>query len=207
MSADAYATPVTLEGDLARLEPLAAHHLDDLAAAGADPATWRWLLDDHSAPGRLAEWLDRTLETAATGRELPFATVERSTGRAVGSTRYMALAPEHRRLEIGWTWLAPSARGTGINAEAKLLALDHAFGTLGCRRVEFKTDALNERSRAALLAIGARFEGIFRRHMLMADGRSRDSAWYAIIDDDWPTVRERLQERVARFATTAGRGR
>ena len=93
------------------------------------------------------------------------------------------------------------------NWKAKLLALDHAFGTLGCRRVEFKTDALNERSRAALLAIGARFEGIFRRHMLMADGRSRDSAWYAIIDDDWPTVRERLQERVARFATTAGRGR
>lgn len=207
MSADAYATPVTLEGDLVRLEPLAEHHLDDLAAAGSDPATWRWLFDDCSERDRLAAWLERAVAAREDGRELPFATVERASGRAVGSTRLMALAPEHRRLEIGWTWLSPAAQGTGVNPAAKLLALTHAFETLGCRRVEFKTDALNERSRAALLSIGARFEGISRRHMLMADGRSRDSAWYAIIDDDWPTVRERLQERVARFAATAGRGR
>jgi RimJ/RimL family protein N-acetyltransferase len=108
----------------------------------------------------------------------------------------MAIAAAHRRLEIGWTWLGPDARGTGANGEAKLLLLEHAFERLGAMRVEFKTDALNVRSRAALEGIGARFEGIARRHMLIADGRVRDSAWYAIVEDDWPAVRERLRERV-----------
>ena len=111
---------------------------------------------------------------------------------AVGSTRFLALRPEHRSLEIGWTWLAPSAWGTGANTEAKLLQLEHAFEVLGCRRVEFKTDALNERARPALAALPAEFEGIHRKHMLVRDGENRDSAWYSVVDDDWPAVRGRL---------------
>jgi len=136
------------------------------------------------------------LERTEAGVELAFATILRATGRAVGSTRYLALRPEHRSLEIGWTWLAPSAWGTGANAEAKLLQLAHAFEGLGCRRVEFKTDALNERARTALAGLPAQFEGIHRKHMLVRGGVSRDSAWYSIVDDEWPAVRERLRERI-----------
>ncbi len=118
------------------------------------------------------------------------------TGTAVGSTRFLALRPEHRSVEIGWTWLAPSAWGTGANTEAKLLQLEHAFEVLGCRRVEFKTDALNERANPALAALPARFEGIHRKHMLVRDGENRDSAWYSVVDDEWPTVRRALRKRL-----------
>jgi RimJ/RimL family protein N-acetyltransferase len=114
----------------------------------------------------------------------------------VGSTRYLALAPEHRRIEIGHTWLARSHWGSGANTEAKLLMLEYAFGRLGCRRVEFKTDALNERSRAALAALPAQFEGIHRKHMLVRGGESRDSAWYSVIEDEWPEVRANLLRRL-----------
>jgi RimJ/RimL family protein N-acetyltransferase len=141
--------------------------------------------------------MEQALVAAEAGTEIPFATVSQATGEPIGSTRYLALRPEHRSLEIGWTWLHPSAWGTGANAEAKLLQLRHAFEELGCRRVEFKTDALNERARAALEAIGAAFEGVHRKHMLVRDGENRDSAWYAIVDDDWPAARTRLEQRLA----------
>ena len=139
--------------------------------------------------------MTEALAAAEAGTEVPFATVSREHG-IVGSTRYLALRPEHRSVEIGWTWLHPSAWGTGANVEAKLLQLEHAFDVLGCRRVEFKTDALNERSRGALEALGASFEGIHRKHMLVRDGENRDSAWYAIFDDEWPEVRARLERRL-----------
>jgi RimJ/RimL family protein N-acetyltransferase len=138
------------------------------------------------------------LERTAAGLELAFATVSQKTGTAVGSTRYLALRPEHRSLEIGWTWISSAAWGTGANTEAKLLQLEHAFDVLGCRRVEFKTDSLNERANPALAALPAAFEGIHRKHMLVRDGESRDSAWYSIVDDDWPTVREELGRRLGR---------
>jgi RimJ/RimL family protein N-acetyltransferase len=137
----------------------------------------------------------QALAAAETGAEIPLVTI--SHKGVVGSTRFLALKPEHRSIEIGWTWLHPSAWGTGANAEAKLLQLEYAFGALGCRRVEFKTDALNERARAALLAIGATFEGIHRKHMLVRADESRDSAWYSIIDDEWPAVHARLETRLA----------
>ncbi len=196
--------PVTLEGSAVRLEPLGREHLADLVEAGRDPAVWTWMFAPLTSPERVAAWIDAARANATAGTELPFATVDRATGRAVGSTRYMAIALEHLRLEIGWTWLAPAWQGTALNTEAKLLQLEHAFERVGCRRVEFKTDARNERSRAALEAIGARFEGIFRKHMIMADGRQRDSAYYSIVDDEWPQVRAGLQERLARRLARAG---
>jgi N-acetyltransferase len=190
-------TTPTLAGRIVRLEPLAASHVDDLWQASRDPLAWRWL--SIPMPRDRVEWdawMGDALARAEAGLELPFATVLAATGRAVGSTRYLALRPEHRSVEIGWTWLAPSVWGTGANTEAKLLQLTHAFEALGCRRVEFKTDALNERSRAALAALPARFEGIHRKHMLVRDGESRDSAWYAVLDDEWPSVKAALTARV-----------
>jgi RimJ/RimL family protein N-acetyltransferase len=131
------------------------------------------------------------------GLEGPYATVDRVSGRAIGSTRYLALRPEHRGLEIGWTWLDPAHWAGGANVESKLLLLEHAFDRLGCIRVEFKTDARNERSRAALATLPAQFEGVFRRHMVVPGGL-RDSAWYSVIADDWPQVRANLRRRLAR---------
>jgi N-acetyltransferase len=186
-------TATTLEGELVRLEPLARAHEDDLWEASRDPAAWRWLsIVQPQTKAELRAWL----EAALAGDDLAFATVLRTSGRAVGSTRFLAWRPEHRCVEIGWTWLAPSAWGTGANVEAKLLQLEHAFERLGCRRVELKTDALNERSRAALAALPAQFEGIHRKHMLVRGGDNRDSAWYSVLDDEWPQVRENLVRRL-----------
>jgi RimJ/RimL family protein N-acetyltransferase len=144
------------------------------------------------------KWFDDALSATADGREGVFATRDAGTGTPIGSTRFMAVRPADRVVEIGWTWLAPSAWGTGANVEAKLLMLGHAFETLDCQRVEFKTDARNERSRAALAALPARFEGILRKHMLVPGIGVRDSAYYSVIDDEWPRVRANLEERVSR---------
>lgn len=188
-----------LEGRVVALEPLAAGHEEGLWEASRDPALWRWLpIVQPATRDELRAWLDDALARAEAGLDIPFATVLRSTGAVAGSTRFLALRPEHRSVEIGWTWLAPSAWGSGANAEAKLLQLEDAFERLGCRRVEFKTDALNERARAALEALPARFEGVHRKHMLVRGGESRDSAWYSILDDEWPAVRESLLARVQR---------
>jgi N-acetyltransferase len=188
---------VRLEGRLVVVEPLTPEHEDDLWEAAQDPEVWRWL-PSHAAADRetFHGWLEDALARRDAGLDLPFAIVDRASGKAIGSTRYLALRPEHRGIEIGWTWNARSAWGSGANAEAKLLLLRHAFETLGCMRVEFKTDALNERSRAALEALPARFEGIFRKHMLVRDGAVRDSAYYAITDDEWPAVRANLERRL-----------
>ena len=186
-----------LEGRLVVVEPLGPEHENDLWEAAQDPAVWHWL-PIYGAADRESfhAWLEDALERADAGLDVPFAVVDRPTGKAIGSTRYLTLRPEHRGLEIGWTWNASSSWGTGANAEAKLLLLRHALETLGCIRVEFKTDALNERSRAALEALPARFEGIFVKHMLVRDGALRDSAYYAITDDEWPEVRANLERRL-----------
>ena len=152
-------------------------------------------LGDHALFDR---WLEDALSRAETGEHVPFAVLAGDTGQPLGSTRYLSLRPEHRGLEIGWTWLTRPAWSTGANVEAKLLLLEHAFERLGCIRVEFKTDAKNERSRRALAGLPAQFEGVFRKHMLVGnDGaRLRDSAWYAIVDDDWPAVKANLEQRL-----------
>lgn len=188
-----------LEGDLVVLEPLALHHEQDLLDASREPEIWRWLSGSVPSRAELHGWLAHSLGEGEAGREGPFATVQRSSGRAIGSTRYLNLRPEHRGLEIGWTWLARSAWQTGANIEAKLLMLQHAFERLDCLRVELKTDARNERSRAAMSALPAQFEGIFRAHMVVPYGDGvRDSAYYSVIASDWPQVRENLQRRVTR---------
>jgi RimJ/RimL family protein N-acetyltransferase len=188
-----------LEGRLVVLEPLEEAHEDGLwAAASSDPEVWRWMpLDAAASREDFHAWLEEALERAAAGLDVPFTVLDRAGGRPLGSTRYLTLRPEHRGLEIGWTWLARPAWGTGANVEAKLLLLGHAFETLGCIRVEFKTDARNDRSRAALEALPARFEGVFLKHMVVRDGDLRDSAYYAITDDDWPAVRENLERRLS----------
>jgi len=184
--------PVTFDGELVRLEPLSLDHLDGLAAVAFDPVIWRWMPIVPRTVDDLRSWLEAALRSAAAGTEVPFATLDRRTGRVIGSTRYLAIVPEHRRLEIGWTWLGVEHQRTGANRDAKRLLLAHAFETLAANRVEFKTDAGNERSRAALLGIGASFEGIFRNHMIVPGGL-RHSAWYSVTADDWPAVQARLE--------------
>jgi N-acetyltransferase len=188
--------PVVLEGRIVRLEPLSMAHLDDLAEVALDPGIWQWTLARPTDKAILGEWIQAALANAATGAEMPFATLDAATGQAIGSTRFMSIVPEHRRLEIGWTWLGKARQLSGANREAKLLQMTHAFETLGANRVEFKTDSLNEPARRALLGIGSTFEGIFRNHMIMPGGRLRHSAYYSVVAEEWPAVRARLETAI-----------
>jgi RimJ/RimL family protein N-acetyltransferase len=204
MTMDVRIEPIVLQGRHVRLEPMSRDHRAGLTAAGRAARIWRWMPLDGSTPEGMLQLVDGALAAREAGSEVPFVTIEQATGRVVGSTRYLALAAAHLRLEIGWTWIDPEMQRTAVNTEAKLLGLGHAFDTLGLRRVEFKTDALNEQSRAAILGIGAQFEGIFRKHMVMANGRARDSAYYSVIDTEWPDVRAHLQARLARHHPEEG---
>ena len=176
----------TLVGRIVTLEPLEARHADGLRAAADDERIWTWMWTRD-----VEAWIAFTL---AAGDMQPFAILHEGT--LVGSSSYLSLAPEHMRIEIGNTWMNPSTWGSGANTEAKYLLLRHAFEVLGCRRVEFKTDAKNERAPAALAAIPAEFEGIHRKHMIVRGGERRDSAWYAVIDDDWPETKAVIEPRV-----------
>lgn len=198
-----------LPGPLVTLVPLAPEHEEPLwRAASADPEVWRYVtVRAGDSRGAFAAWFAQALDGSAAGQEIAFVTTSTATGEALGSSRLLALRPEHRGAEIGHTWLTRSAWGTGANTATKLLLLEHAFERLGCMRVEFKTEAANERSRAALAALPARFEGVFRKHMLVRGGEVRDSAWYAIVDDDWPSVKAALTARVeTHVAASAGPG-
>jgi RimJ/RimL family protein N-acetyltransferase len=179
-----------LEGRIVVLEPLEAHHADGFRAAAADGRIWRYMVTTD-----VEKWIAAAYAEHEAGTRVQF--VIHLDGAVVGSSTYLSLAPEHLRLEIGNTWMSPSTWGTGANTEAKYLLLRHAFEVLGCRRVEFKTDAKNERARAALAAIPAEFEGIHRKHMVVRGGERRDSAWYAVIDDEWPAVKAALERRIA----------
>ena len=194
-----------LEGEVVQLEPLAMRHEEGLFEAARDERIWAWMPRD--APGDRGEfrgWMEEALARSEAGLDVAFATLDAKTGEPIGSTRYLALRPEHRGLEIGWTWLTPSRWKTGANVEAKLLMLEYAFGPLGCMRVELKTDRRNGRSRGAMEALPARFEGVFRKHMLLPDGTVRDSAYYSIIDDEWPEVRANLRRRLEAFGEKEG---
>jgi RimJ/RimL family protein N-acetyltransferase len=188
----------TFSGRLVRVEPLSAEHEAGLIEAAGDAEMFAWMpVDMASSRDALHEWLVSTLAEAHAGSVVPFAIVGAGSGRVLGSTRFLELRFEHLRAEIGWTWVTRSAWGTGVNVETKLLLLEHAFERAGLRRVEFKTDARNERSRGALLALGATFEGILRKHMVVRDGGPRDSAYYSVIDDEWPAVKAHLLDRLS----------
>ncbi len=186
-----------LEGSIVVLEPLGEQHAEELWEGAQAPEIWDWLVNLNASRELFDYWLETSMESAREGSEGPFATRLRSSGKVVGSSRYLNVRPQDRVVEIGWTWLNPRAWRTGANVEAKLLMLEHAFETLECVRVEFKTDARNERSRAALAAIPARFEGVLRNHMIVPDVGQRDSAYYSVIDSEWPAVRDNLRQRLA----------
>lgn len=190
-------TPVTLEGTHVRLEPLALAHFDDLMEVAADPQLWRWTIAPVTTPEALREYMDVAIRWQHGGLALPFATISREAGKAVGSTRFANVDHENRRVEIGWTWLGRAWQRTPLNTEAKYLMLRHAFEVWGCIRVELKTDVLNEQSRAAMRRIGATEEGVFRKHIICASGRIRDSVYYSVVDDDWPRVKRWLEDRLA----------
>lgn len=195
--------PVVLEGRLVRLEPLSLDHLPALCEAGLGTGAFRWFTDPIETAQQMRRHVERAAEATRDGTQVCFATVERKTGRAMGSTHYLNIERVHHRLEIGYTWITPTLHGRGHNSEAKLLQLEHAFERLGANRVEWKTDALNERSRGALLGIGATFEGIFRDHIIVADGRLRASAYYSVIRSEWPGVKARLAARLERQTRSA----
>jgi len=186
--------PVTLEGDYVRLEPLSLDHHQALNRIGLEPELWRWAPVVVQSNDELRQYIETALRLQEEGTALPFAIVARASGSVVGSTRYGNIDPAHRRVEIGWTWIGRPWQRTAVNTESKYLLLRHAFETLGCIRVEFKTDALNERSRRALLRIGAMEEGVFRNHMVTSTGRIRDSVYYSIVDREWPEVKRRLAD-------------
>jgi RimJ/RimL family protein N-acetyltransferase len=190
--------PVTLTGSVIRLEPLGLEHLDSLAEVGLDPALWRWIGFPVRTKDDLRRYIEDALRDREAGRAMPFATIHRASGRPIGSTRFGNIDLFNRRVEIGWTWVAPAWQRTAANTEAKLLMLEHAFGHLGCNRVEFKTDSLNTQSRQALLGIGATEEGTLRNHMVTESGRLRHSVYFSVIASEWPMVRSRLEERLAR---------
>ncbi|HEV8338664.1 MAG TPA: GNAT family protein [bacterium] len=190
--------PVTLEGRHVRLEPLSLEHHDALCRVGLDEDLWRLSPILVESAEEMRRYIETALQAQADGTALPFAIVERGSGTAIGSTRYGNIDRAHRRVEIGWTWIARPWQRTAVNTECKYLLLRHAFETLGCIRVEFKTDVLNARSRQALLRIGAKEEGILRSHMVTATGRIRDSVYFSIVDREWPMVKARLEEMVQR---------
>jgi N-acetyltransferase len=188
---------ITLQGRHVRLEPLSLAHLDDLCDVGLDESLWRWTVADVRTREDLRAYCETALAEEARGESLPFTLIECASSRAVGSTRFGNIALAHGRVEIGWTWVAAAWQRTAINTEAKLLLLTHAFEALGCTRVELKTDALNVKSRAAILRIGATEEGTLRRHTRTARGRIRDTVYFSILDNEWPRVRAGLEERLA----------
>jgi N-acetyltransferase len=190
-----------LEGSIVRLEPITAGHREGLRRVADDEEIWTWI--DRRVPNVATAfhgWFDARLVASRAGEEWCFVTCAAADGAPIGSSSYLNVRTEHDGLEIGWTWLHPSAWRTGANVEAKLLMLELAFAELGCMRVEFKTDARNERSRAALAALPASLEGVFRKHMRTPVVGVRDSAYYSIVDDEWPEVRENLTGRLRRGA-------
>jgi RimJ/RimL family protein N-acetyltransferase len=189
--------PVILEGERVRMEPLSMAHHADLCEAGLHEQLWKLIPTLVSTPEDMKNYIQTALDEQEKGISLPFATVEKASGKAIGSTRFGNIDASNKRAEIGWTWISPAWQRTYVNTEAKYLMLKHAFETWDCNRVELKTDALNERSRNAILRLGATQEGIFRQHVITYSGRLRDSVYFGIINTEWPEVKARLEEKLA----------
>jgi len=196
--------PVTLAGQHVRLEPLTMDHLDALWDIGQDADLWQWTPYHIKTREEMHTYVQLALDWQEIGTALPFVTIEQATHEIVGCTRFGNIDAPNHRVEIGWTWIGKPWQRTAVNTEAKFLMLQHAFEVWHCIRVELKTDVLNERSRAAILRIGAKQEGIFRHHMITDSGRLRDTIYFSIINDEWPEVKERLQAKLAEPAVKSG---
>jgi len=192
--------PVTLAGEIVRLEPLAANHAAALAQAGLHPELWHLQPEPVQTADDMQRYVDRALAGQSEGQCLPFVIVRQDNGEIIGATRYMDIALAHKRLEIGGTWLTPASQRSGANTEAKFLLLQHAFETIGIMRIVFKTELSNMQSRQAILRIGGVEEGVFRKHLIAQSGRTRDMIYFAILDEDWPEVKARLLMRMRRAA-------
>lgn len=191
--------PVTLTGRFVRLEPLSEQHTLDLAQAGADENIWLYMpYGPVTTEAQMRAWIRDLLERQRRGDDLPFAVIHLASGRAVGATRYMDIRREHRGLEIGGTWYGVAYQRTAVNTESKYLLFRHAFETLGCIRVQLKTDVRNERSQRAIERLGAVREGVLRNHMILPDGYVRSSVLYSVIAEEWPQVKRGLEEKLAR---------
>jgi RimJ/RimL family protein N-acetyltransferase len=180
-----------------RLEPLSLDHLPDLTLAGLDDDIWRYMPDANIVDeAGMRAWVQDMLERQAAGNDLPFAVHHLAAGRAIGATRFMDIQRPHRALEIGGTWFAREFQRTAANTESKYLLFTHAFETLGCIRVQLKTDLRNERSQRAIERLGATREGVLRHNMIMPDGHIRSSVYFGILAEEWPAVKARLEERL-----------
>ncbi len=188
--------PTTLEGAFVRLEPLQIEHLSALGEIAFDDSIWRWTTNIVKRPGDLRRYVETALDDFARKVSLPFVTIEKSSNKIVGSTRFGNIDAKNRRAEIGWTWLNPRWQQTAINTEAKLLMLTHAFEKWHCIRVELKTDVLNEKSRNAIIRLGATEEGILRRHFITESGRVRDTVYFSIVDAEWHDVKAALTAKL-----------
>jgi len=193
-------SPVILEGQYVRLDPLSPTHEESLIAAAGDGELWNSTVTIVPAHDTMSAYIVAALNAQAQGLELPFVIIRKSSGQVVGSTRFYSIEPTHRRVEIGYTWLAASAQRTAVNTEAKLLLLTHAFENWRCIRVAFVTDVLNQQSRAAILRLGAKQEGVIRNHMIMPGGRYRDSVCFSIIEAEWLQVKAQLEAKLGQTA-------
>ena len=191
---------LVLEGRYVRLEPPSHAHSPDLAMVALDPELWRWTTTQIHTVDDLNAYIDNLLALKASGAAIPFTTIDRTTGRAIGGTRFANIDVQNRRVEIGWTWLGRPYQRRAFNTEAKLLMLGHAFDRMDCIRVEFKADALNMKSRNALLRLGAREEGTLRHHTILPSGRVVDWVYYSILREEWPGVRAGLEKKLASHA-------
>lgn len=189
-------SPLILEGRHVRLEPLSPAHAHPLVAAASDGELWKTNVTIIPDSAGITSYIEAALAGLSLGKELPFVIIDKSSNEVVGATRFYEIRPSDRAVAIGYTWLAKSAQRTPINTEAKLLLLTHAFETWRCVRVELITDLLNEQSRAAILRLGAKQEGILRQHLILPSGRIRDSVVFSIIDSEWPEVKGRLAARL-----------
>ena len=192
-------SPITLEGQQVRLEPLSRAHAEPLVAAAGDGELWNNTVTIIPDSAGITSYIEAALAGQSLGKELPFVIINKSSNEVVGTTRFYEIRPDDRAAAIGYTWLAKSAQRTAINTETKLLLLTHAFETWQCVRVELITDVLNEQSRAAILRLGAKQEGILRKHLILPSGRIRDSVVFSIIDSEWPEVKTRLLARLERI--------
>jgi len=187
---------IRLEGEFVRLEPLEIGHLEKLCEVGLDESLWLWTANIIKTSADMKGYIETALDEFRRGLSLPFVTIEKSSDKIVGSTRFGNIDAKNRKTEIGWTWINPRWQRTFVNTEAKLLMLTHAFETWNYVRVELKTDVLNEKSQKAMLRLGAQKEGVLRRHLITDAGRIRDTVYFSILDSEWQTVKANLEEKL-----------